>query len=64
MFEIDFPGYMPWSGICHCLRIHVCVHVLFIILTRTHEDMLLYRGGGCDTLGNSGFSGELVSARN
>ena len=37
------------------------VFYMYCIWTRTHEDMLFYRGGVCDTLGNSGFSGELVS---
>ena len=31
----------PGVVYCYCLCIHVCVHVLFIGLARTHEDMLL-----------------------
>ena len=44
---------MPWL-------IHVCIlHVLYIDQNAWGHAFL--KGGVCDTLGNSGFSGELVS---
>ena len=46
VIKLTYPGICP--GYIHVSILHVC------ILTRMHEDML-FIGGVCDTLGNSGF---------